>query len=547
MATRKVVGSLISRLVASGKGAISAPSATTTRSSALGRNVYGVRRYGAAAAEEDLETPMKAPFPVQYTKLLIDGEFVDAASGKTFATVDPRTEEVIAHVAEGDKEDVDRAVKAARKAFDEGPWPRMPPHERARILQRYADLLEKHNDELAALDSLDSGKPYEQARFAELPAVVKNFRYFAGWADKIHGMTLPTEGSNFAYTLHEPIGVCGQIIPWNFPMVMFSWKVAPALATGNTIVIKSAEQTPLSAILAGKLALEAGIPPGVLNIISGYGPTAGAAISEHMDIDKVAFTGSTEIGKVVLAASAKSNLKKVTLELGGKSPFIVCADADVDHAADLSHFALFFNQGQCCCAGSRTFVHESVYDEFLEKAKERALKRVVGDPFRSGVEQGPQIDKEQFDKILGYIKSGESQGAKLVTGGGRVGKKGFYIKPTVFGDVGDEMKIFNEEIFGPVQSVSKFSTLDEVVKRANKSSYGLAAAVITKSGDVANTMSRNLKAGTVWINTFDVFDPSLPFGGYKQSGIGREKGIYGLENYLQVKAVVTPINNPAWL
>ncbi|CAM6086078.1 unnamed protein product [Calypogeia fissa] len=547
MATRKVVGSLISRLVASGKGAISAPSTTTTRSSALGRNVYGVRRYGAAAAEEDLETPMKAPFPVQYTKLLIDGEFVDAASGKTFATVDPRTEEVIAHVAEGDKEDVDRAVKAARKAFDEGPWPRMPPHQRAIILQRYADLLEKHNDELAALDSLDSGKPYEQARFAELPGVVKNFRYFAGWADKIHGLTIPTEGSNFAYTLHEPIGVCGQIIPWNFPMVMFAWKVAPALATGNTIVLKSAEQTPLSAILAGKLALEAGIPPGVLNIISGYGPTAGAAISEHMDIDKVAFTGSTEIGKVVLAAAAKSNLKKVTLELGGKSPFIVCGDADVDHAADLSHFALFFNQGQCCCAGSRTFVHESVYDEFLEKAKERALKRVVGDPFRSGVEQGPQIDKEQFDKILGYIKSGESQGAKLVTGGGRVGKKGFYIKPTVFGDVGDEMKIFNEEIFGPVQSVSKFSTLDEVVKRANKSSYGLAAAVITKSGDVANTMSRNLKAGTVWINTFDVFDPSLPFGGYKQSGIGREKGIYGLENYLQVKAVVTPINNPAWL
>lgn len=556
MATRKVVGSsfsLISRLVAPGNRIISAPSvcgatASSTRTtSVLGKYLNGVRRYGVAAAEEDLETPMKAPFPVEYTKLLINGEFVDAASGKTFETLDPRTEEVIAHVAEGDKEDVDRAVQAARKAFDEGPWPRMPAHERAKILQRFADLLEQHNDELAAFDSLDSGKTYEQARFAEIPGVVRNFRYYAGWADKIHGRTIPTEGANFAYTLHEPIGVCGQIIPWNFPLVMFAWKVAPALAAGNTIVLKTAEQTPLSALLAAKLALDAGLPPGVLNVISGYGETAGAAISGHMDVDKVAFTGSTLVGKKVMAAAAGSNLKKVTLELGGKSPFIVCADADVDHAADLSHFALFFNQGQCCCAGSRTFVHESVYDEFIEKAKDRAVKRVVGDPFRSGVEQGPQVDKEQFEKILGYIKSGESQGAKLITGGTRIGKKGFYIKPTVFGDVGDDMKIFNEEIFGPVQSVTKFKTLDEAVQRANKSSYGLAAAVVTKNGDVANTLARNLKVGMVWINTYDVFDPSIPFGGYKQSGIGREKGIYGLDNYLQVKAVVTPINNPHWL
>lgn len=553
MATRKVVGSLISRLVASGNGAISAPAGgtrapTITRTtSALWRNVCGARRYGAAAAEEDLETPAKAPFPVQYTKLLIDGDFVDAASGKTFATVDPRTDEVIAHVAEGDKEDVDRAVKAARKAFDEGPWPRMAPYERGVILQRFADLLEQNNDELGALDALDSGKPYDQARYVEIPGVVKNFRYYAGWADKIHGLTLPTEGDHIAYTLHEPIGVCGQIIPWNFPMVMFAWKVAPALAAGNTVVLKTAEQTPLSAILAGKLALEAGIPPGVLNIISGYGETAGAAISEHMDVDKVAFTGSTEVGKKIMAAVGASNLKRVTLELGGKSPFIVCSDADVDQAVELSHFALFFNQGQCCCAGSRTFVHESVYDEFLEKAKARALKRVVGDPFRSGVEQGPQIDKTQFDKVLKYIKSGEDQGATLVTGGARLGKKGFYIKPTVFADVGDDMRIFSEEIFGPVQSITKFSSLDEAVRRANNTPYGLAAAVMTKSMTNANIASRDLKAGTVWVNTYDVFDPSIPFGGYKQSGTGREKGIYGLENYLQVKAVVTALNKPAWL
>lgn len=503
---------------------------------------------GASAAAEEWDvTASKAPVEVKLTKLLIDGELVDAVSGKTFPTVDPRTEEVIAQVAEGDEEDVNRAVRAARKAFDEGPWPKMPASQRGEILFKYADLLEQHTEELAGLETLDSGKIYEQVRYTELPLFYKHFRYYAGWADKIYGQTIPADGPFMQYTLHEPIGVVGQIIPWNFPLVMFCWKVAPALAAGNCVVLKTAEQTPLSAILAGKLALEAGIPPGVLNIISGFGPTAGAAIANHMDIDKVAFTGSTEVGKLVMASAARSNLKQVTLELGGKSPVIICENADVDKAVELSHSALFFNQGQCCAAGSRTFVHESHYEEFVEKSKARALQRVVGDPFKAGVDHGPQVDKNQFEKILNYITHGEQQGATLLTGGARFGTKGFYIKPTVFSDVDDDMKIFTEEIFGPVQSISKFKTLEEVVRRANNTTYGLAAGVFTRDLDIANTVSRGLRAGTVWINCYNNFDATMPFGGYKQSGIGREKGSYALENYTQVKAVVTPLHDAAWL
>ncbi|KAH7445972.1 hypothetical protein KP509_01G030900 [Ceratopteris richardii] len=328
---------------------------------------------------------------------------------------------------------------------------------------------------------------------------------------------------------------------------MFSWKVGPALACGNTIVLKTAEQTPLSALLAGKLLYEAGLPEGVLNIISGYGHTAGAAISSHMDIDKLAFTGSTEVGKIVSQAAAASNLKPVTLELGGKSPFIIAEDANIDHAVEVAHFALFFNQGQCCCAGSRTFVHESIYDEFLEKAKARALKRVVGDPFQNGVEQGPQVSDEQFDKVLGYIKIGQEEGARLLTGGDRFGQKGYYIKPTIFADVQDGMRISREEIFGPVQAITKYKTLSEVIQRANDTTYGLAAGVFSKNIDTVNTLSRALRVGTVWVNCYDVFDAAIPFGGYKMSGHGREKGIYSLNNYLQVKAVVTSIKDPAWL
>eukprot|EP00249_Psilotum_nudum_P030404 c43001_g1_i1 orf=234-1850(+) len=504
-----------------------------------------VRLYGVAA--EATNEPIKPHITIDHTQLLIDGKFVNAASGKSFPTIDPRTEEIIAHVAEGDAEDVDRAVKAARKAFDTGPWPKMTAYDRSCILLRFADLIEKHVEQLATLETLDNGKIYEQALTIEVPMMARLFRYYAGWADKIHGLTVPADGPYHVQTLHEPIGVAGQIVPWNFPLLMFTWKVAPALACGNTIVLKTAEQTPLSSLLAAKLLHEAGLPPGVLNIISGYGETAGAAISSHMDIDKLAFTGSTETGKLVSQAAARSNLKPVTLELGGKSPFIICEDADIDKAVELSHFALFFNQGQCCCAGSRTFVHERIYEEFVEKAKSRALKRVVGDPFKKGIEQGPQIDRDQFNKVMNYIHIGQQEGAKLVTGGSRFGSKGFYIEPTVFADVQDGMKIFKDEIFGPVQSIAKYKTLDEVVRRANETPYGLAAGIFTKSLDAANTISRALRVGTVWINCFDVFDAAIPFGGYKMSGHGREKSVYSLENYLQVKAVVTPLKEPAWL
>ncbi|CAH8337222.1 unnamed protein product [Eruca vesicaria subsp. sativa] len=538
MAARRV-SSLLSR-------SFSAASPVLSRSQ--GRNGYNgsrmVRRFGTSSAAEEIISPS---VQVSYTKLLIDGNFVDAASGKTFPTLDPRTGEVIANVAEGDAEDINRAVKAARKAFDEGPWPKMTAYERSRIMLRFADLVEKHSEELAALETWDNGKTYEQAKTAEIPMLARLFRYYAGWADKIHGLTVPADGNYHVQTLHEPIGVAGQIIPWNFPLLMFAWKVGPALACGNTIVLKTAEQTPLTAFYVGKLFLEAGLPPGVLNIVSGFGATAGASLASHMDVDKLAFTGSTDTGKVILGLAANSNLKPVTLELGGKSPFIVFEDADIDKAVELAHFALFFNQGQCCCAGSRTYVHERVYDEFVEKAKARALKRVVGDPFKKGIEQGPQIDSKQFEKVMKYIRSGVESNATLECGGGQVGDKGYFIQPTVFSNVKDDMLIAQDEIFGPVQSILKFSDVDEVIRRANNTRYGLAAGVFTKNIDTANRVSRALKAGTVWVNCFDVFDAAIPFGGYKMSGNGREKGIYSLNNYLQVKAVVTPLNNPAWI
>ncbi|XP_051136538.1 aldehyde dehydrogenase family 2 member B4, mitochondrial [Andrographis paniculata] len=533
MAVSRIISSLLSR--------------SSPATSALGRRSRVVQRWfssSAAAVDEEAITP---PVQIHYTKLLINGNFVDSASGKTFPTLDPRTGEVIAHVAEGDAEDINRAVSAARKAFDHGPWPKMSAYERSRIMLRFADLVEKHAEELAQLETWDNGKPYQQALKAEIPMFARLFHYYAGWADKIHGLTVPADGPHHVQILHEPIGVAGQIIPWNFPLLMFAWKVGPALACGNTIVLKTAEQTPLTALYAAKLFHEAGLPEGVLNVVSGYGPTAGAALASHMDVDKLAFTGSTETGKVVLELAAKSNLKPVTLELGGKSPFIICEDADIDKAVELAHFALFFNQGQCCCAGSRTYVHERIYDEFIEKAKARAMRRSVGDPFKDGVEQGPQIDAEQFEKVLHYIKLGRDSNANLECGGNRVGSKGYFIQPTVFSNVEDNMSIAQDEIFGPVQSILKFRDIDDVIKRANATRYGLAAGVFTRNIDTANTLSRGLKAGTVWVNCFDVFDAAIPFGGYKMSGIGREKGVYSLNNYLQVKAVVSPLKNPAWL
>jgi len=394
---------------------------------------------------------------------------------------------------------------------------------------------------LARLESLDNGKPYGVAKAVDVGATVGCYRYFAGWADKIQGKTIPVDGEFFCYTRHEPVGVVGQIIPWNFPMLMQAWKLAPALAAGNTVVLKPAEQTPLSALRIGQLIVEAGFPEGVVNILPGFGPTAGAAIARHMDVDKVAFTGSTEVGKLIMEAAAQTNLKRVTLELGGKSPNIVFADTNLDEAVEGAHFGLFFNHGQCCCAGSRVFVEEKIYDEFVEKSGVRARNRTVGDPFDPKTEQGPQVDQAQFDKVMGYIESGRSEGAKVVCGGDRVGDRGYFIQPTVFSDVRDEMKIAREEIFGPVMSIIPFKSADEVVVRANRTEYGLAAAVWTRDIQKAHAIANNVRAGTVWVNCYNVLDSRAPFGGFKQSGIVRERGEYGLQQYTEVKTVIVKL------
>jgi len=470
------------------------------------------------------------------TQLLINNEWVNSISDRRFATINPTTGEVICEVSEADVQDVDKAVQAARTAFTSGEWAKISATRRGELLYRLADLIEQNIDELARLETLDNGKPLQNS-LGDLGLVIACYRYYAGWADKVQGKTIPISGPYFCYTRHEPVGVVGQIIPWNFPLLMQAWKLAPALATGNTVVMKTAEQTPLSALRVGELIVEAGFPPGVVNILSGYGPTAGAAISRHMDIDKVAFTGSTEVGHLIMEAAAKSNLKRVTLELGGKSPNIVFADADMDKAIALSHEALFFNQGQCCCAGSRVFVEEKCYDEFVAKSVERARKRVVGNPFNTDTEQGPQVDKEQFDRVMSYIESGMREGAQMLCGGNQVGDKGFFIAPTVFADVRDEMKIAQEEIFGPVMSIIKFKDIDEVIQRANNTMYGLAAGVWTQDISKAHAIANNVRAGTVWVNCYDVFDAAAPFGGFKQSGIGRELGEYGLQQYTEVKTV----------
>ncbi len=486
--------------------------------------------------------PQSAKTLVKQTKILINNRWLDSVSGKSFQTINPATGEVLAEVAEADSADVDLAVKAARKAFHaKAAWRRMSGADRGKLLNRLADLIEKNVDELAALESLDNGKPRHVARTADLPLVIACYRYYAGWADKIQGKTIPVSGDYFCYTRHEPVGVVGQIIPWNFPLLMQAWKLAPALACGNTVVLKVAEQTPLSALRIGELIVEAGFPEGVVNILPGYGPTAGAAIAQHMDVDKVAFTGSTEVGHLIMKAAAESNLKRVTLELGGKSPNIVFGDADMDAAIEGSHFALFFNQGQCCCAGSRAFVEEKVYDEFVERSTERAKRRRVGDPFDRITEQGPQVDQDQFNKVLSYVEAGKQEGARLMCGGERVGDRGYFVAPTVFADVRDEMKIAQEEIFGPVMSILKFKDMDELVDRANQTIYGLAAAVWTRDIGKAHHIANNVRAGTVWVNCFDVFDAAAPFGGFKQSGIGRELGEYGLQQYSEIKTVTVKL------
>jgi aldehyde dehydrogenase (NAD+) len=485
-----------------------------------------------------MSSPAENQVRISATKLLINNRWVPSESGKTFATINPSTGEEICQIAEADAADVEKAVKAARHAFEHGPWRKMPASERGRLINRLADLIETHADELARLESVDNGKPFTIAKAVDVAATVGCFRYFAGWSDKIHGKTIPIDGDYFCYTRHEPVGVVGQIIPWNFPMLMLAWKLAPALATGNTVIMKPAEQTPLSALRIAELLVEAGFPEGVVNMLPGYGPTAGAAIANHMDVDKVAFTGSTEVGHLIMRAAADSNLKRVTLELGGKSPNIVFADTDLDEAVEGAHFGLFFNHGQCCCAGSRVFVEEKIYDKFVEKSGIRASNRTVGDPFDPKTEQGPQVDHAQFDKVMEYIGSGRKEGAKLVCGGERVGDKGYFIQPTVFADVQDDMKIAKEEIFGPVMSIIPFKSVDEVVARANRTEYGLAAAVWTRDIKKAHSIADNVRAGTVWVNCYNVLDPRSPFGGFKQSGIGRELGEYGLQQYTEVKSVI---------
>ena len=475
------------------------------------------------------------------TKLLIGNQWIPSESGKTFPTFNPATGEEIAQVAEADAADVTKAVKVARNAFEHGPWRKTSASERGRLLNRLADLMERNGEELAVLETLDNGMPLTVARSVALPLALGLFRYYAGWADKNQGKTIPVNGDYFCYTRHEPVGVCGQITPWNFPLLMYAMKLGPALATGNTIVLKPAEQTPLTALRIGELVVEAGFPPGVVNMLPGYGPTAGAAIANHVDIDKIAFTGSGEVGHLIMEAAGRSNLKRVSLELGGKSPNIVFADADMDQAIEGCHFALFFNQGQVCCAGSRLYVEERAYDEFVEKSVARAERRTVGDPFDASTEQGPQIDRTQFEKVMSYIDAGKHEGAELLTGGKRVGDRGHFIEPTVFANVQDDMKIAREEIFGPVMSIIKFRNLDEVIERANKTTYGLAAAVWTRDIGKAHAIANSVRAGTVWVNCFDVFDAAAPFGGFKQSGIGREMGEYGLQQYTEVKTVTVKL------
>ncbi|MCC6510398.1 MAG: aldehyde dehydrogenase family protein [Pirellulaceae bacterium] len=484
-----------------------------------------------AIATETIRKPK-----IRHTQCFIDGKWQDAASGKTFATIDPATEETIADVAEGDAADVDRAAKAARRAFDSGPWSRMDARDRGRAIYRLADLIEEEIDELAALESLDNGKPVKDARAADLPLVIDCLRYYAGFADKIHGSTIPIRGNYFSYTRREPVGVAGQIIPWNFPMLMAAWKWGPALAAGCTIVMKPAEQTPLTCLRMAQLAQEAGIPDGVINVVPGYGPTAGAAVVKHPLIDKVAFTGEHRTAQIIMRDAADS-LKRLTFELGGKSPNVILADADLEKAAAGTAFGLFFNQGQCCCAGSRVYVEDKIHDEFVARLTELAAGRRLGNPLSLDTDQGPQVDQAQFDKILSYIEKGHQEGAQCRTGGGRSGERGYFVQPTIFSGVTDNMAIARDEIFGPVMSVLKFSDWEELITRANDTFYGLAAAVWTRDISKAHDFARRVRAGTIWVNCYDVFDAAAPFGGFKMSGQGRELGEEGLKAYTESKTV----------
>jgi phenylacetaldehyde dehydrogenase len=486
-----------------------------------------------------------ADFVTQNHRMYIGGRFVPAASGKTFPVYNPATGEVITQVPEAEAEDVDRAVQAARRSFDIGPWTRISPSERGRMLWKLGDLVERHLDDLAEIESLDNGKPFSVARVADIPLAVDMFRYMAGWATKISGTTLPlSAGHDFhSYTMREPIGVVAQIIPWNFPLLMAVWKLAPALACGCTVVVKLAEQTPLSGLRLAQLIDEAGFPPGVVNILTGYGEGAGAPLAAHDLVDKVAFTGSTEVGKLIVHAAA-GNLKKVSLELGGKSPAIVFPDAKIDQAVAGTASAIFFNHGQCCCAGSRLYVHEKVFDQVVEGVSRVASDIHLAPGLDPSCQMGPLVSYEQYRKVVGYIESGIAEGAQIAAGGPVYGfERGYFVRPTVLTGTNPRMKVAQEEIFGPVVCAVPFSDdeLEQIVNRANDTIYGLAASVWTQNISVAHKVARSLRAGTVWVNCHNVFDASLPFGGYKQSGWGREMGEEVLHNYTEVKAVTVAL------
>src|SRR6266480_902419 len=482
---------------------------------------------------------VEATTPRKY-QLLIDGQWVDAESGKTFSTPNPSTGETLAEVAEADKADIDKAVAAARRAF-EGKWSKISARDRGRMLYKLSQLIEEQSKELAALETADNGKPLRESAYVDLPQVAENFEYFAGWATKIEGETIPVPGQMFNYTLREPVGVCGQIIPWNFPLLMAAWKLAPALAAGNTVVLKPAEQTPVNAMELGKLIQEAGFPDGVVNIVPGYGETAGAALAAHPGIDKVAFTGSTEVGKLIAKAAAE-NLTKVSLELGGKAPNIVFADADIDQAVNGAMMGIFFNQGQVCCAGSRIFLEEKVKDEFLGRFKEKAERIKVGDPMDKSTLMGPQVSEEQLNKIKSYVGVAREEGATVFAGGEQPKfegalQNGYFFQPTIFSEVNNSMRVAQEEIFGPVSSVITFDNDDDLIRQANETMYGLSAGVWTRDITRAHRFARAVKAGVVWINTYNMMNAASPFGGYKQSGYGREMGKHALELYTQVKSV----------
>ncbi|MDQ0215883.1 acyl-CoA reductase-like NAD-dependent aldehyde dehydrogenase [Oikeobacillus pervagus] len=480
--------------------------------------------------------PRVAEFLKGTKKLFINGESVESLEQRTFTTVNPATGEVLAKVYESREGDIDRAVKAAREAFEHGSWSKMSAAERSRLIYLLADKMEEHKDELAQLDTLDSGKPIRESSAADVPLAIEHFRYYAGWATKIMGQTIPVAGNFLNYTRHEPVGVVGQIIPWNFPLLMATWKLGAALATGCTVVLKPAEQTPLSALYLAELAQEVGFPKGVINVVPGFGDTAGAPLVNHPEVDKIAFTGSTAVGKTIMR-EASNTLKRISLELGGKSPNIVLPDADFKKAVPGAMFGIMFNQGQVCCAGSRLFVQKKQYDNFLADMVSHAENIKQGQGIDPNTEMGPLVSDEQQKRVLTYIEKGQEEGAEMLTGGGNPFESGYFVKPTIFADVNDSMSIAREEIFGPVVAALPYEDLDDLVERANKTNYGLAAGVWTENLKSAHYLAHRLKAGTVWVNCYNALDAASPFGGYKQSGLGREMGSYALNQYTEVKSV----------